>query len=63
MGRALSETYARDPKFYVATYCVHCRAHFPAEEFLWDGTNEKVGVAFAHLIIDQNSTTKHSHRI
>src|SRR5690349_7345207 len=25
MGRALSETYARDPKFYGSTYCVHCQ--------------------------------------
>lgn len=27
MGRALSETYARNPKFYGATYCCHCRMH------------------------------------
>lgn len=25
MGQALAETYARDPKFYGATYCVGCR--------------------------------------
>ncbi len=43
MGRALAETYARDPGFYAATYCGHCRRHCPVEEFLWDGTNEKVG--------------------
>lgn len=35
MGRALSETYARDPKFYGATYCVHCRMHRPVAEFTW----------------------------
>jgi hypothetical protein len=35
MGRALSETYARNPKFYGATYCVQCSAHFPVNEFLW----------------------------
>ena len=29
MGDALSETYARNPKFYGATYCVFCRMHRP----------------------------------
>ena len=46
MGRALAETYARDPGFYSGTFCVGCRAHFPvgAEgEFRWDGTGDKVG--------------------
>jgi len=46
MGRALAETYARDPKFYGATYCVHCHMHRPVGEhgeFVWDGTDEKVG--------------------
>lgn len=42
MGRALSETYARDPKFYGSTYCVHCCMHRPVSEFHWtDG--EQVG--------------------
>jgi len=35
MGRELSETYARDPKFYGATYCVHCHMHRPISEFTW----------------------------
>jgi hypothetical protein len=43
MARPLAETYARDPKFYSGTFCCKCRAHFPVEEFVWDGTNEKVG--------------------
>jgi len=43
MGRALSETYARDPKFYGATFCVACDAHFPVEEFVWDADGETVG--------------------
>jgi hypothetical protein len=47
MGLALAETYARDPKFYGATFCCECRAHFRvgAEgEFVWDdGSGEKVG--------------------
>lgn len=43
MGQALSETYARNPKFYGATYCVHCQMHRPVAEFVWDGTEEVVG--------------------
>lgn len=44
MGQALSETYARDPKFYGGTFCCACRAHFPLDQFVWDdGTNEMVG--------------------
>jgi hypothetical protein len=50
MGIALSETYARDPHFYGATYCVGCRMHRPVGEngeFFWtgplDGKRRKVG--------------------
>ncbi len=43
MGRALAETYARDPKFYGATYCVHCRMHLAVAEFTWYGTDQLVG--------------------
>jgi hypothetical protein len=43
MGRALAETYAREPKFYGATMCVNCGAHFPVGEFTWSGTSELVG--------------------
>ena len=46
MGQTLAETYARDPHFYSGTFCCHCRAHFPVGEegeFVWAGTNEKVG--------------------
>lgn len=46
MSQTIAETYARDPGFYGATFCVHCRAHFPVGaggEFVWAGTNEKVG--------------------
>ncbi len=45
MGRAIAETYARQPGFYGGTFCVRCQMHRPvgAEgEFVWDdGT--KVG--------------------
>jgi len=43
MGQALSETYARDPKFYGATFCCGCNRHLPVGEFVWDGTKEEVG--------------------
>jgi hypothetical protein len=46
MGQALAETYARQPDFYGATFCVRCGKHFPvgaAGEFVWDGTYERVG--------------------
>lgn len=43
MGFALSETYARDPKFYGATFCVACNAHFPVREFVWAKDGQVVG--------------------
>jgi hypothetical protein len=46
MGIALAETYAREPRFYGATYCCGCSMHRPvgeAGEFVWDGTDERVG--------------------
>jgi hypothetical protein len=43
MGLAIAETYARDPKFYGATYCCFCRGHFTLDTFVWAGTKEKVG--------------------
>lgn len=46
MGQTIAETYARNPRFYGGTFCVHCGAHFPVGEggeFVWTGTAEKVG--------------------
>lgn len=47
MGQTLAETYARDPSFYSGTFCCGCGTHFtfgkPDGDFVWDGTNEKVG--------------------
>lgn len=43
MGRALSETYARDPKFYSHTFCVHCNRHPPVDEFVWTADGQTVG--------------------
>lgn len=36
MSPAIAQTYARDPKFYGATYCTGCRQHLPVSEFIWD---------------------------
>jgi hypothetical protein len=36
MSSPLAETYARNPAFYGATYCVGCGMHLPVDEFLWD---------------------------
>lgn len=43
MSVAIAETYARDPKFYGSTLCVHCKRHLPVAEFVWTGTTEAVG--------------------
>lgn len=46
MGRAIAETYARQPTFYGATFCVACREHFPVGadgEFVWLDDESKVG--------------------
>lgn len=55
MGKALAETYARDPKFYGGTFCVRCGDHFTLSRidpekgvqpsFIWadDGDGTPVG--------------------
>jgi hypothetical protein len=43
MGRALSETYARDPHFYGATFCCGCNRHLPVAEFVWTADGQPVG--------------------
>ena len=50
MGQAIAETYARNPKFYGGTFCVHCGTHFPLRHagadgeitgaFLWEDGSE-----------------------
>lgn len=42
-GLALCETYAREPKFYGATYCVGCSMHLPVAEFVWSEDGQVVG--------------------
>jgi hypothetical protein len=43
MGRSLSETYARDPSFYNATFCVRCNTHRPLDEFHWIESDGRPG--------------------
>ena len=52
MGAALSETYARNPKFYGGTFCCFCGGHFPLRQldngksiwaFLWVPDGDPVG--------------------
>ena len=46
MGQAIAETYAREPKFYGATFCVKCGMHRPVGEhgeFTWIDDGTKVG--------------------
>lgn len=43
MGLTLSETYARNPKFYGSTYCISCRQHLLVSEFKWVPDGEVVG--------------------
>ena len=43
MNMSISETYARDPKFYGATYCTGCNKHLPVDEFQWSVDNEILG--------------------
>jgi len=43
MGRSIAETYARNPKFYGATFCVNCNKHLPVAEFVWTDDGQRVG--------------------
>lgn len=44
MGQAIAETYACDPHFYGATYCVGCSRHVAVGEFHWvDHPDQLVG--------------------
>lgn len=50
MAQALAETYARDPRFYGATFCVGCGMHRPVGEvgeFVWDGPYDPVTGVYA----------------
>lgn len=51
MTQSIAETYAREPNFYSGTFCTTCKDHFPVGEngeFVWDGTDQKVGTAQSH---------------
>jgi len=39
----IAETWAADPHFYGSTFCARCHKYLPVEEFVWNGTNERLG--------------------
>lgn len=43
MHISIAETYARNPKFYGATFCCGCGTHINVNEFVWEHTHEIVG--------------------
>ncbi len=44
MAEKIAETYARNPSFYGATYCMGCQKHLPVKEFMWDDdSGERIG--------------------
>lgn len=46
MPQQIAETYAANPGYYGSTFCCGCRAYLPVGkrgEFVWEGTNERVG--------------------
>ena len=36
MHKDIAESFAVDPRFYGATYCVKCQKHLPLHEFEWE---------------------------
>jgi hypothetical protein len=46
MPRQIAETYAANPHYYGSTFCCGCGKYLPVGakgEFVWDGTDERVG--------------------
>lgn len=46
ISQAIAETYAANPHYYTGTFCAGCKSHFPIgpnADFVWEGTDEKVG--------------------
>jgi hypothetical protein len=42
MDYTIAATYARNPWFYGATYCVNCQKHRPLIEFTWEPDGESM---------------------
>lgn len=43
MPLSIAETYAVTPGYYGTTFCCGCGKYQPVGEFVWDGTNDRVG--------------------
>jgi hypothetical protein len=39
----IAETWAAKPDFYGTTFCCGCGAYLPVEEFVWDGSDARLG--------------------
>jgi len=67
MGRAIAETYAREPGFYSGTFCSNCEDHFAVGEdgeFVWLGTTQKVGTTAPSILDhDGDHAPDHDNRI
>ena len=43
LPRLVAETFAVNPKYYGKTFCAVCGVYLNVDQFVWDGTNERVG--------------------
>ena len=43
MSDEIAIAFAKDPQFHSDLYCCKCTQHFPANQFLWSGSNISVG--------------------
>ena len=46
MPQSIAETYAANPRYYGSTFCCGCGEYLPvgvSGEFVWEGTDERVG--------------------
>lgn len=43
MPVAIAETYAANPGYYGSTFCCGCGTYLPVGEFVWNGTQDRVG--------------------
>lgn len=42
MNETIAQTYARQPSFYGATYCMGCKKHLDVREFVWSDNPDQV---------------------
>lgn len=62
MGFKLSATYARDPRFYGATYCCGCGMHYPLNEFHWTADGEPMDPNLQEAWAEEQKTKRDMQR-